>query len=326
MSGAELGPPPELAVVGMTKNFGALTALAEVSFRLAPGAFHVLLGENRAGKSTLVKCIIGYHKLDRGKIFLDGAERDIASPRQAHALGIGMVYQHFTLVPNMTVAKNLVLARPDLPNMIDWNVQTARLERFLARIPFRIDLRTLAASLSAGEKQKVEIVKQLFLGSRILILYEPTSVLTPDEADQLLGLLREMAAARQISVLMITHKLREVMAFAQEVTVLRHGRLVGGGRVGELTPADLTRMMVGADALAAPAARVGPQGGKRPPRTAWPLRRKREAAAGRVVTVVVGQRPRDPRGCRNFRERSARAGGGDRRPEGADVGNGAGAW
>src|SRR5579863_2547614 len=162
-------PPPELTVVGMTKRFGALTALEDVSLRLVPGAFHALLGENGAGKSTLVKCIMGYHQPDHGKIFLDGVECVISSPRDAYGLGIGMVYQNFSLVPNMTVAENLLLPRPDLPAVIDWSSEIARMKRFLAGMPFRIDLAALAASLSAGEKQKVEIVKQLFLGSRILI-------------------------------------------------------------------------------------------------------------------------------------------------------------
>jgi general nucleoside transport system ATP-binding protein len=254
-------PPPELTVVGMTKRFGALTALEDVSLRLVPGAFHALLGENGAGKSTLVKCIMGYHQPDHGKIFLDGVECVISSPRDAYGLGIGMVYQNFSLVPNMTVAENLLLPRPDLPAVIDWSSEITRMKRFLAGMPFRIDLEALAASLSAGEKQKVEILKQLFLGSRILILDEPTSVLTPDETDELLGLLRDMAAARQISVLMITHKLREVMSFAREVTILRHGRLVGSGAVSALSAGDMTKMMIGSEILTAPAGRAGSEGG-----------------------------------------------------------------
>jgi general nucleoside transport system ATP-binding protein len=245
--------------VGMTKHFGALTALDDVSLRLESGTFSALLGENGAGKSTLVKCIMGYHQPDRGKIFLDGVERVISSPRDAYALGIGMVYQHFSLVPNMTVAENLLLPRPDMPNVIDWRSETVRMERFLSSMPFKINLTSLAASLSAGEKQKVEIIKQLFQGSHILILDEPTSVLTPDETNELLGMLRDMAIAKEISVLIITHKMREVLAFAREATVLRQGRLVGGGRVADLSPADMTRMMVGVDAIAAPAKRADGQ-------------------------------------------------------------------
>ena len=253
----QVGPPPELVVVGMSKHFGALTALDDVSIRLVPGGFRALLGENGAGKSTLVKCVMGYHSPDSGKVLLDGKEHTIASPRTAFALGIGMVYQHFTLVPNMTVAENLLLPRADLSLVIDWTTELSRLNDFIAAMPFRIDVNAPATSLSAGEKQKVEIVKQLFLGSRILILDEPTSVLTPDEADELLGMLRDMSTAMEVSVLMITHKMREVMSYAKEVTVLRNGRLAGRGNVSELTSADLTHMMVGADEVAPPAPRIG---------------------------------------------------------------------
>ena len=241
----------------MTKRFGTLTALEDVSLRLQPGTFHALLGENGAGKSTLVKCIMGYHQPDRGKILLDGIEHTISSPRDAYGLGIGMVYQQFSLVPNMTVAENLLLPRPDLGAVIDWQAEIDHMQKFLSGMPFTIDLSSLAASLSAGEKQKVEIIKQLFLDSRILILDEPTSVLTPDEADELLGMLRDMATARKISVLMITHKMREVRAFASEVTILRNGRLIGGGKVSDLSSSDMTKMMVGADAIVMPAGRVG---------------------------------------------------------------------
>jgi ABC-type uncharacterized transport system ATPase subunit len=257
----ESAPPPELVAVGMTKHFGTFTALENVSLRLEPGTFHALLGENGAGKSTFVKCIMGYHQPDRGKIFLDGSERIISSPRDAYGCGIGMVYQHFSLVPNMTVAENLLLPRPDLPNVIDWQSEIQRMQQFLSGMPFRVDLSSLAMSLSAGEKQKVEILKQLFLGSRILILDEPTSVLTPDETEELLGLLRNMAAEQKISVLMITHKMREVMSFAREVTILRHGRFVSSGRVSDLTTVEMTKMMVGADAIVTPAGRAGTERG-----------------------------------------------------------------
>ncbi|MGH9809191.1 MAG: ATP-binding cassette domain-containing protein, partial [Terriglobia bacterium] len=167
----------------MRKYFGALAALDGVSLRLPPGSYHALLGENGAGKSTLVKCVMGYHQPDAGKVVLDGRKQRITSPRDAYRLGIGMVYQHFTLVPSMMVAENLMLARADLPRVLNWRTEMPKLERFLEGMPFRIDLSAPAGGLAAGEKQKIEIVKQLFLGSRILILDEPTSVLTPGEAD-----------------------------------------------------------------------------------------------------------------------------------------------
>ncbi len=240
----------------MTKRFGALTALDDVSLRLAPGAFHAILGENGAGKSTLVKCMMGYHRADAGRLLVDGQEHQVAGPRGAHHLGFGMVYQHFTLVPSMTVAENLILGRDDLPAVVAWAAERERMEAFLRRMPFRVDLDRAAGALAAGEKQKIEILKQLFLGRRVLILDEPTSVLTPDEADQILGVLRTMAREGQVTVVLITHKFREVEAFAHEVTVLRAGRRIGGGHVKDLTRGDLVAMMIGAASLPEPAPRA----------------------------------------------------------------------
>ena len=253
--------PPAVEVIGMTKRFGDLRALDDVSLTLAPGSFHAILGQNGAGKSTLVKCIMGYHRPDAGRLLVDGHEHVVVNPRQAHALGFGMVYQHFTLVPSMSAAENLILGRADLPAVIRWAEERARLEEFQRRMPFTLDLDRPVAGLAAGEKQKLEILKQLFLGRRVLILDEPTSVLTPDEADQVLGLMRELTAENRLSVLIITHKFREALAFAREVTVLRAGRRVGGGPVAGLSRQDLVRMMIGSAALAEPATRAARPGG-----------------------------------------------------------------
>jgi len=197
--------PPDLEVLGMTKRFGPLVALKDVNFRLRPGRFHALLGENGAGKSTLVKCIMGYYHPDEGKILLDQQQVAIRSPRDAQVLGIGMVYQQFTLIPNMTVLENLVISKAKLSPIINWREEENQLTQFMEKMPFKISLATRVSSLAAGEKQKVEILKQLFLQNRILILDEPTSVLTPQEADEVLGHLRAMTRAQQISVLIITH-------------------------------------------------------------------------------------------------------------------------
>ena len=238
------GPPP-LELVNVTKRFGSFTANENVSLKVAPGTFHALLGENGAGKSTLVKCIMGYHQADEGDIIVDAASRDIRSPHDAYKLGIGMVYQHFTVVPAMTVAENLILARPDIPGIINWKAEEQSLEKFLETAPFKVALRAKVSDLAAGQKQKVEILKQLYLHSKFLILDEPTSVLTPQEADEVLGMLRRMVDAHQLSVLIITHKFREVTAYCDEITVLRKGRLAGGGRVKNLTTADMAAMMMG---------------------------------------------------------------------------------
>jgi simple sugar transport system ATP-binding protein len=163
--------------IAMTKRFGEFTALDDVSLKVTPGTFHALLGENGAGKSTLVKCIMGYYRPDAGDVVVGGREQDVSNPRAAHALGLGMVYQHFTLVPAMTVTENLVLARDHVPAIVDWKAETKALEAFLERMPFRVPLTAKVSALSAGERQKCEILKQLYLRRRFLILDEPTSVL-----------------------------------------------------------------------------------------------------------------------------------------------------
>ena len=246
-----------IEAVAMTKRFGPFVALDAVSLKASAGTFHALLGENGAGKSTLVKCIMGYYQPDQGGVIVGDREREIANPRAAHALGLGMVYQHFTLVPAMTVTENLVLARDDLPAVIDWRRETRALEAFIERMPFRVPLGAKVSAISAGERQKCEILKQLYLGRRFLILDEPTSVLTPGEADEALGMLRAMVTRGELTVLMITHKFREVMAFADEVTILRRGKRAGGGRVGVLTADAMACTMIGAEELTVQPPRAG---------------------------------------------------------------------
>jgi ABC-type uncharacterized transport system ATPase subunit len=249
--------------IAMTMRFGDFAALDNVELKVRPGTFHALLGENGAGKSTLVKCIMGYYHPTAGDVLIGGRERAIANPRDAHALGLGMVYQHFTLVPAMTVAENLVLARDDVPAVVDWRKERNGLAQFLARMPFQVPLNARVADLSAGERQKCEILKQLYLKRRFLILDEPTSVLTPGEADEVLGMLRSMVVAGELTILMITHKFREVMAFADDVTILRRGKLAGRGKVSELSADDMARTMIGAEQLTVQPARTGEAGGIR---------------------------------------------------------------
>ena len=221
---------PSLETVGMSKAFGALKALNDVSVKIPAGTFHALLGENGAGKSTLVKCIMGFYVPDKGQLLLDGAEVTVRIPRDAQALGVGMVYQHFTLVPSLTAAENLVVSRADAPSFINWRKERAELETFLEGMPFRVPLDRPVGSLAAGEKQKLEILKLLYLNQRFMILDEPTSVLTPGEADEILGLLKDMAHRGEITVAMISHKFREVEAFCDDFTVLRRGGAAGVGR------------------------------------------------------------------------------------------------
>lgn len=244
----------------MTMQFGGFTALDDCSIKIAPGSFHALLGENGAGKSTLVKCMMGFYHATSGEMLVDKREARIADPKAAHALGLGMVYQHFTLVPSLTVAENLVISREDAPSVIDWRAERRNLQAFMERMPFQLPLDQPVRTLAAGEKQKLEILKQLYLGRRFLILDEPTSVLTPDEADEVLSHMRSMCRDGAISVLMITHKFREVTAYADTVSVLRRGKLVGGGKVEDLSHEDMAGLMMGDAQLARPAARTGTRG------------------------------------------------------------------
>ena len=243
--------------IDIGKLFGAFTALDKVSLNVAPGTVHGLLGENGAGKSTLVKCLLGYYRADAGQFLIDGREERINRPADADALGLGMVYQHFTLVPSMTVAENLVISRAEVPALVNWAKERADIEAFLSGMPFRVPLDRPVGTLAAGERQKTEIMKQLYLQRRFLVLDEPTSVLTPQEAEEMLTLMRDLAHSGRVSVVIITHKLKEVAAFTDEVTVLRRGRMAGSGRTRDLTASDMTAMMIGEPQAPAHAQRRG---------------------------------------------------------------------
>ena len=244
MTGAK-PKPPHLEARGISKHFGALKALDSVSIEIAPGAFHALLGENGAGKSTIVKCLMGFYHADEGEILIEYRRTPIGSPREARGHGLWMVFQHFTLIPSMTIAENLVLARPSLPFVIDWTAEKKQLRAFLEQAPFRVDLEARVDTLAAGQKQKVEILKELYLQTRLLILDEPTSVLTRNEADEVLGFIRRLVDRKELSVLLITHKFREVMEYCDDVTVLRRGRFAGAGRTADLDASRMAEMMMG---------------------------------------------------------------------------------
>ena len=299
------GLPPNTGALGldtyqMSMGFGGFMALNQVSMTVAPGTVHALLGENGAGKSTLVKCVAGFQRPTSGSILIDGRERNIANPVVARALGIGMVYQHFTLAPGMTVAENLLLAGGQTPAVIDWKRQRADLVRFLKTTPFQLDLGARPQELAAGEKQKLELLKQLYLKPRLLILDEPTSVLTPQEADEVLGHVREFARSGQCTVLIITHKFREVMAYADAVTVLRRGHAVHHCAVADTTPALLAQAMVGGAAQGT----EGAERARATPRAAAP-------AAGAASLVVEGLQVMGDRGTIAVQDLSLAVAGGE---------------
>lgn len=246
--------------LNMTMRFGGFTALDAVSIAIPAGTVHALLGENGAGKSTLVKCMMGFYHATEGELLVAGKEARMTDPKVAQSLGLGMVYQHFTLVPSLTAAENLVISRTDTPALIDWRHERVALDAFMAKMPFSVPLDQPVSRLAAGEKQKLEILKQLYLGNRFLILDEPTSVLTPSEADEVLGHVRALARAGEITVLMITHKFREVSAFADHVSILRRGKYVGGGAVAELSIDEMSRAMMGEAPVVSERTRIGAQG------------------------------------------------------------------
>lgn len=246
--------------IGMTMRFGGFTALDDVSIKITAGTFHALLGENGAGKSTLVKCMMGFYRPSFGEMIIGERQADVPDPRAAHALGLGMVYQHFTLVPSLTAAENLVISRDDVPAIINWVAERKALEEFLDTMPFRVPLDVPVSRMAAGEKQKLELLKQLYLGRKFLILDEPTSVLTPAEADELLGMVRQLTREGLLTVLMITHKFREVKAFGDDVSVLRQGKYVGGGKVDDFTQEDLAALMIGEKVLEEKGKHIGKAG------------------------------------------------------------------
>jgi ABC-type uncharacterized transport system ATPase subunit len=269
--------------VGMTMRFGGFTALDDVSIRVPAGSFHALLGENGAGKSTLVKCMMGFYQPTSGQMVVQGREAPIASPKDAARFGLGMVYQHFTLVPSLTGEENLVISRDDAPRIIDWGRERKALGAFMETMPFKIPLDRPVNALAAGEKQKLEIVKQLYLGRRFLVLDEPTSVLTPNEAEEMLGVVRGMTERGELTVLMISHKFHEVTAFADDVSVLRKGKLMGSGKVADLDRKALAALMIGDQPIAA-------------------LDQRRQTPAGsRSVLSVTALAARDRTGLKSIR-------------------------
>jgi len=242
-------PVPALEARGIVKAFPGVVANDQVDFDLRSGEIHALLGENGAGKSTLMNILAGLYQPDSGEIRLDGQPVAFRSPRDAIAAGIGMVHQHFTLVPSQTVTENVVLGL-DRPR---FRLQSSRSEaevgRVAAQFGLRVDPRAKIWQLSVGEQQRVEILKMLYRGARILIMDEPTAVLAPQEIDELFRTLRSMTADGR-SVVFISHKLGEVLAIADRITVMRRGKVTAAGiPPADTSMTDLARRMVGREVL-----------------------------------------------------------------------------
>jgi ABC-type uncharacterized transport system ATPase subunit len=243
-----MGTMRTLEMRGITKSFGALVANRGVSLSIGAGEVLGLLGENGAGKTTLMNVLYGLYGADEGQILLDGAPLRLSSPRDAIRAGIGMVHQHFMLVQNHTVAENVVLADERAPRLYPARRVVAKLEEFSRRYGLSVNPGRKVWQLSAGEQQKVEIVKALLQGARLLILDEPTSVLTPAEANELFAVIRRMSEEGH-AVIFISHKLDEVLQVCTRVAVLRRGRLEGCADPRKVDRRELARMMVGREVL-----------------------------------------------------------------------------
>jgi general nucleoside transport system ATP-binding protein len=237
-----------LRLSGVTKRFGDKVALADVDLEVAAGEIHVICGENGAGKSTLMNILAGIVRPDAGEIILDGVVRRFDDPIAASRAGIGMVHQHFKLIPSMTVAENLYLNRQPLRYgfMIDRQAMREGTATLIAQYHFDLDPDARIARLSVGQRQRVEILKALGFDARLLILDEPTAVLTPPEVEELLGVIAGLKA-RGRTLVFITHKLKEVKAVADRVTVLRHGQRISTRATKGLSEATIARDMVGRD-------------------------------------------------------------------------------
>lgn len=229
----------------ISKSFGAVQALDNVDFELEKGEIHALLGENGAGKTTLMKVLYGMYKIDRGTISFDGKTVEIRNSREAIDLGIGMVHQHFMLVPVLTVAENIVVGMETKKGIrFDFEEAVRKVEELSAQYGFHVDARAKVSELSVGERQRVEILKALYRGVDILILDEPTAVLTPIEVKELFVALNQMRDAGK-SIIIITHKLYEVLEISDRVTILRDGKLIGTVESRSASQESLARMMVG---------------------------------------------------------------------------------
>jgi general nucleoside transport system ATP-binding protein len=240
---------PALELRGITKRFGTLVANNSVDFELRKGEIHALLGENGAGKSTLMNVLYGLHQPDVGQILLDGEPVSIGSPRQAIHLGIGMVHQHFMLVPVMTVAENLVLgAEPNRGPLLDYKGAEASVRELSDRFGLAVRPDAKVEDLGVGAQQRVEILRALFRGAKVLVLDEPTAVLTAQEAQDLFRVLRSLTE-QGTSVVFISHKLNEVLDVANRVTVLRRGEKIDTVSTEGATERSLATLMVGRDVL-----------------------------------------------------------------------------
>ena len=295
--------PLRLKLVGVSKSFPGVRANDNVNLSVKPGEIHALLGENGAGKSTLVKMIYGILAPDEGEIIFDGSPVRISNPRAARRLGIGMVFQHFSLFEAMTVLENIALG---LDSRLSSRELLAEFNRVLEAYQLKLDPRRVVSTLSVGERQRIEIVRALLLNPRLLIMDEPTSVLTPQEVEQLFETLRKLAASG-CSILYISHKLHEIVALCDTATILRGGKVVAHCDPKRETSRSMAEMMIGANLkeIAKPATR-----GFGPPKLAaqgLSLPKPSEFGVALQDVALEVQGGRDLRRRRRRRQRAERA-------------------
>jgi len=238
-----------LELRNITKTFGSVVANNDVSIKVEKGTIHAIVGENGAGKSTIMRIAYGFYNADSGEIFVDGKPVSIKTPHDAIALGIGMVHQHFMLVENMTVAENIILGA-ETGSAVDLDLDKAisDLKALSDKLQLKIKPAAYIEDISVGQQQRVELMKALYRKAELLILDEPTAVLAPQEVEDLFAILRRMKEQGK-TIIIITHKLDEVLAISDEVTVMRDGKSVGNVKTSETNAKDLARMIVGRDVL-----------------------------------------------------------------------------
>ncbi len=237
---------PAVEMRGITKTFPSVVANDKIDFHVEKAEVHGLLGENGAGKTVLMNILYGLYQADAGRISVNGKEVEMDSPSTAIKMGIGMVHQHFMLVPSLTVAENVILGKEPTKNkvLLDMNSALNDVKDFYERYKLEVDLKAPIHTLPVGAQQRVEILKALYRGADILILDEPTSVLTPQEVEELFKAIRALKEQGK-TVIFISHKLREVLAICDRVTVLRRGKVVGTVKADETDLGELAKMMVG---------------------------------------------------------------------------------